>query len=99
MTLIEIKEELNCKKINFSQVLGEDKALTPWFRAETLDGDFIIIHEEAIGRLQTEPVINTLFLKKRPNQIFHDKETGEITSTHRVFILCIRTDERDVISL
>ena len=92
-TLSSIKNELNVKTLEFFKVKDQEGYPGAWNRATTLDGDFIIIHDETLERVKTNPDLTTLFLKKKPDVIFHDKETGEIAEVHRSFILCIGSED------
>ena len=92
-TLAGIKNELNVKTLEFFKVKDQESKPGVWNRATTLDGDFIIIHDETLERIKSTPDLTSLFLKKKPDVIFHDKETGEIAEVHRSFILCIGSED------
>ena len=98
MNLIQIKNELNAKVLEFfvSPKLGEDgkplvdekgkKVPSGFNRAKTTQGDFIIIHDELLASLKENPSQEGLFLKRKPEVIFTDDKGRE--EICRVFVLC-----------
>ena len=93
-TLVGIKNELNVKALEFFKEKDQDDKPGEWNRAVTLNGDFIIIHDETFERIKNTPDLTTLFLKKKPDVIFYDKETDEVLEVHRRFILCIGSEDK-----
>lgn len=80
MTYAEIKQELGVKKLEFFNVLNEAGEASEWNRAQTLPGDFILLHNETIPSLTPEAA--GLFLKRKEDRVFEDG------IPHRVFVLC-----------
>lgn len=55
-------------------------------RAKTVQGDFIIAHDEVLASLKEDPAQEGLFLKRKPVIIFTDDKGRE--EVCRVFVLC-----------
>ena len=79
MTYNEIKEELQVKKLEFFNVPNSEGEPSEWNRSQTLSGDFILLHNEAISSILES---SGLFLKRKEDRIFEDG------IPHRVFVLC-----------
>ena len=79
MTYNEIKTELGIKKLEFFNVLNSEGEPSEWNRAQTLSGDFILLHNETIASILES---SGLFLKRKEDRTFEDG------IPHRVFILC-----------
>lgn len=79
MNYAEIKQELGVKKLEFFNVTNEAGEASEWNRAQTLSGDFILLHNGTIASLLES---SGLFLKRKEDRTFEDG------IPHRVFILC-----------
>ena len=79
MTYSQVKTELGVKTLEFFNVLNSEDEPSEWNRACTISGDFVLLHNEAIPKINSS---TGLFLKRKDDLIFED---GLV---HRVFILC-----------